>query len=112
MHTAQQMPLSLIVSCFNKIQIGFTSLVPAHPGIVAGKGPLNARACFFPTYTVLSLVTAAAERNHFVVLFQDDVLVVVEVEQADGVQLARHAARSVHRRRGAHGVCSAAAANA
>jgi len=26
------MPLPLIVSCFNKIQIGFTFLVPAHPG--------------------------------------------------------------------------------
>jgi len=26
------MPLPLTVSCFNKIQIGFTFLVPAHPG--------------------------------------------------------------------------------
>jgi len=26
------MPLPLIVSCFSKIQIGFTFLVPAHPG--------------------------------------------------------------------------------
>ena len=26
------MPLSLTVSCFSKIQIGFTFLVPAHPG--------------------------------------------------------------------------------
>ena len=30
LHTAQLMPLT--VSCFNKIQIGFTFLVPAHPG--------------------------------------------------------------------------------
>ena len=29
---AQQMPLPLTVSCFSKIQIGFTFLVPAHPG--------------------------------------------------------------------------------
>jgi len=29
---AQLMPLPLIVSCFSKIQIGFTFLVPAHPG--------------------------------------------------------------------------------
>ena len=28
----QRMPLPLIVSCFNKIQIGFTFLEPAHPG--------------------------------------------------------------------------------
>ena len=26
------MPLPLIVSCFSKIQIGFSFLVPAHPG--------------------------------------------------------------------------------
>jgi len=29
---AQLMPLSLTVSCFSKIQIGFTFLVPARPG--------------------------------------------------------------------------------
>ena len=29
---AQVMPLPLIVSCFSKIQIGFTFLVPAHLG--------------------------------------------------------------------------------
>jgi len=29
---AQLMPLALTVSCFSKIQIGFTFLVPAHPG--------------------------------------------------------------------------------
>jgi len=32
LHMAQQMPLPLTVSCFSKIQIGFTFLVPAHPG--------------------------------------------------------------------------------
>ena len=29
---AKRMPLPLTVFCFSKIQIGFTSLVPAHPG--------------------------------------------------------------------------------
>jgi len=29
---AHLMPLPLTVSCFSKIQIGFTFLVPAHPG--------------------------------------------------------------------------------
>jgi len=29
LHTAQLMPLQLTVSCFSKIQIGFTFLVPA-----------------------------------------------------------------------------------
>jgi len=32
LHMAHLMPLPLIVSCFSKIQIGFTFLVPAHPG--------------------------------------------------------------------------------
>ena len=32
LHMAQLMPLPLTVSCFSKIQIGFTSLVPAHLG--------------------------------------------------------------------------------
>jgi len=32
LHMAQMMPLPLTVSCFSKMQIGFTFLVPAHPG--------------------------------------------------------------------------------
>ena len=32
LHMAQLMPLPFTVSCFSKIQIGFTFLVPAHPG--------------------------------------------------------------------------------
>jgi len=32
LYTAQLMPLPLTVSCFSKIQIGFTFLVPAYPG--------------------------------------------------------------------------------
>jgi len=32
LHMAQLMPLPLNMSCFSKIQIGFTFLVPAHPG--------------------------------------------------------------------------------
>jgi len=32
LHMGQLMPLPLTVSCFSKIQIGFTFLVPAHPG--------------------------------------------------------------------------------
>ena len=32
LHIAQLMPLPLTVSCFSKMQIGFTFLVPAHPG--------------------------------------------------------------------------------
>ena len=32
LHMVQLMPLPLTVSCFSKIQIGFTFLVPAHLG--------------------------------------------------------------------------------
>jgi len=32
LHMAQLMPLPLTVSCFTKILIGFSFLVPAHPG--------------------------------------------------------------------------------
>jgi len=32
LHMAQLMPLPLTVSCFSKIQIGFTFLVPTHLG--------------------------------------------------------------------------------
>ena len=32
LHAAQLMPLPLTISCFIKIQTGFTFLVPAHPG--------------------------------------------------------------------------------
>ena len=32
LHMAHLMPLPLTVSCFSKIQTGFTFLVPAHPG--------------------------------------------------------------------------------
>ena len=40
LHMAQLMPLPLTVSCFSKIQIGFTFLVPAHLGS-PGKRALN-----------------------------------------------------------------------
>jgi len=44
LHTAQLMLLPLTVSCFGKIQISFTFLVPAYPSC-PGKGPLNVRVC-------------------------------------------------------------------
>jgi len=40
LHMAQLMPLPLTITCFSKIQIGFTFLVPTDPGSL-GKGPLN-----------------------------------------------------------------------
>jgi len=40
LNMAQLMPLPLTVSCFSKIQIGFTLLVPAYPGS-PGKGAVK-----------------------------------------------------------------------
>ena len=44
LHIAQLMPLTLTVSCFSEIQIGFTFLMPAYLGS-PGKGPLNGCVC-------------------------------------------------------------------
>ena len=45
LHMAQLMPLLLAVSCFSKIQIGFTFLVPAHPGSPGKRAVKRARVC-------------------------------------------------------------------
>ena len=47
LHMAQRMPLPLTVSCFSKIQIGFTFLVLAYPASPGKKGPLNVCLCVF-----------------------------------------------------------------
>ena len=52
LHMAQLMPLPLTVSCFSKIQIGFTFLVPAHLGS-PGKGPLN--GCVYVCFDAVHL---------------------------------------------------------
>ena len=44
LHVSQLLPLPLTVSCFSKIQIGFTFLVQAHLGR-PGQGPLNGCVC-------------------------------------------------------------------
>ena len=45
LHMAQLMPLPLTVSCFNKIQIGFTFLVPAHLGSPGQRAVKRAGVC-------------------------------------------------------------------
>jgi len=46
LHMSQRMPLPLTVSDFSKIQIGFTFLVPVHPGSPE-KGLLNGCVCVY-----------------------------------------------------------------
>jgi len=67
LHMAQLMPLPLTVSCFSEIQIGFTSLVPAHPGSLGKRAVKRVCVCVcvlvdtdtdihtdIPTFTLLA----------------------------------------------------------
>jgi len=45
LHMAQLMPLPLTVSCFSKLQISFTFLVPAHPGSPGQRAVKRVRVC-------------------------------------------------------------------
>jgi len=47
LHMAQLMPLPLIVSCFRKIQIGFTYLVLAHPGSPGKRAVKHVYVCMY-----------------------------------------------------------------
>jgi len=60
LHMAQLMSLPFTVSCFIKIQIGFTFLVPAKQGS-PGKGPLN--VCVYYMLFALSAFTLLAGRQ-------------------------------------------------
>jgi len=65
LHMVQLMPLPLTVSCFSKIQFGFTFLVPAHPGS-PGKRAVKRVFVVGSFYTrnealvVVNLITAAS----------------------------------------------------
>jgi len=52
-HMAQLMPLPLTVSCFSKIQIGFTFLAPAHPVSLGKKAVKRVCVCVFSTLALL-----------------------------------------------------------
>jgi len=45
---AQLMPLPLTLSCFSKIQIGFTFLVPDHPGSPGKRAVKRVCVCMYP----------------------------------------------------------------
>ena len=56
LHTARLMPLPLTVSCFSKIQIGFTFLVPAHPGSPGQRAVTRVYVCIFIYHYRVGLV--------------------------------------------------------
>jgi len=58
LHTDQLMPLPLTVSCFSKIQTGFTFLVPGHPGSPGQRAVKRARVC---VYNVLNQIISLQE---------------------------------------------------
>ena len=95
LHMAQLMPLPLPVSCFSKIQIGFTFLVPAHPGS-PGQMAVK-RVCVWNTgnYSSLSNQNDAnfcpkMHRNTFVRLTVDveDAIAIVATADVAVVQVA------------------------
>jgi len=57
LHMAQLMPLPLAVSCSSKIQIGFTFLVPAHPGSPGQRAVKRARVCVDKWYNLFRSCT-------------------------------------------------------
>ena len=64
LHMALLMPLPLTVSCFSKIQIGFTFLVPAHlgsPGQRAVK-----RVCVCDNFVIIIVIIVVASLHHHV----------------------------------------------
>jgi len=79
LHMAQLMSLPLTVSRFSKIQIGFTFLVPAHPGSPE-KGPLNGCVCVL--YHLHQCLLCWL-RCHFIYMLC--LLVLVCCRDADGV---------------------------
>jgi len=68
---AQLMPLPLTVSCFSKIQIGFTFLVPAraHPGCPGRKAVKRVCACVCVLTYLLCVLVSAEEMLHEVQMY-------------------------------------------
>jgi len=55
LHMAQLMPLPLTVSCFSKIHIGFTFLVPAHPDSPGKRAVKRVCVCVCDSFGSISL---------------------------------------------------------
>jgi len=62
LHTAQLMPLPLTVSCFSKIQIGFTFLLLAHLGSLRQRAVKRVCVCVLLMY-VLIVTSGSLQRR-------------------------------------------------
>jgi len=63
LHMAQLMPLPLTVSCFSKIQFGFTFLVSAHPGSPGQTAVKRVCVCVCCVTTVLIIKKATVSKS-------------------------------------------------
>ena len=64
LHMFQLMPLPLTVSCFSKIQIGFTFLVPAHLGSLGQRAVKRVCVCVCVTYLLTYCPPPVANLQH------------------------------------------------
>jgi len=75
LHMAQVMPLPLIESCFSKIQIGFTFLVPAHLGSPGKRSVKRVYVCYctvickLTRYALLVFVRSCSSINNKIISF-------------------------------------------
>jgi len=68
LHMAQLMPLSLTISCFSKIQIGFTFWYrPTR--VVPEKGPLNRCVCVFEVSALFFILNNLFKNKRILVIF-------------------------------------------
>jgi len=63
LHTAQLMPLPLNVSCFSKIQIGFSFLVLAHPGSPGQRAIKRVCVCVCSTRCNMLSIMVGADKG-------------------------------------------------
>ena len=77
LHIAQLMPLPLTVSCCSKIQIGFTFVVPAHPGFPGKEAVKWLCSCSFMShaFSVVTLLVGHQEEHPACKKLSDEVLV-------------------------------------
>jgi len=59
LYMAQLLPLPLIVSCFSKVQIGFTFLVPDYPGSLRKRAIKRVCACLYVCVCVCEVLLPA-----------------------------------------------------
>ena len=63
LHMAQLMPLPLTVSCFSKIRIGFTFLVPAHLGSPGQRAIKRVCVCVCVTQQMINMLLDQCRRH-------------------------------------------------